>query len=72
MNAPDTTHDAVVAERGDDVINISGRVIINGNVLGGRGGDQITVTGGMVNGCVSVKAHPVPRGPALLTPTQLC
>ena len=50
INAP-TSGDAIVAERGDDLITIGG-VTINGNVSGGRGADRITMTGGTVTGSI--------------------
>jgi outer membrane autotransporter protein len=51
INAP-ASGDAIIAERGDDIIKIGG-VTINGNVSGGRGADTITMTGGTVNGSIS-------------------
>ena len=52
INAP-ASGDAIVAERGDDIIMIGGAVVVTGNVSGGRGADRITITGGRVNGIVS-------------------
>lgn len=54
--------DAVVGERGADIIAIGGTVVIHGNVSGSQGPDQITMDSGTVNGSISGEGTTISPG----------